>query len=316
MIIQSNHLHPHLHPPISTHHTPRRPPPILRTQHPHDTRNLTRKRRPTTPHLFPNQRLLLRRQPLLHLPIPFLHHRAQRRRILKTLHLPPEPLARGEVHVPDHRPGVNRVDGGRARELARPRPRHRFQGGLRPAIHRLPREAHRGGHGGDVDDARGALAARVAGGREVRGQQLGEEERRQDVDGVVPVEVGGVDGALDGVVEEAVLRDAGVVDEDVDAELLLVVGRLVLVLVCRGEMLQRGSEDGLCGGLGVAQVCLDRVAADGVRGGQRGAEGLGSLAGGLGGEVEEERAAFGGEVAGDGLANACVVSMVGVGCSG
>lgn len=288
MSIKSNHLnlHPHLHPPISTHHTPRRPAPILRTQHPHDTRNLTRKRRPTTPHLVPNQGLLLRRQSLLHLLIPLLHNRAQRRRILKPLHLPPEPLTRGEVHVPDHRAGVNRVDGGRASELARPRPRHRFQGGLCPAVHRLPREAHRGGYGGDVDDARGALAARLAGGREVRGQQLGEEERRQDVDGVVPVEIGGVDGALDGVVEEAVLRDAGVVDEDVDAELLVVVG---LVLVCRGvEMLLRGGEDGLCGRLGVTQIGLDGVAANGVRGGQRGAEGLGSLAGGLGGEVEEE----------------------------
>lgn len=47
---------------------------------------------------------------------------------------------------------------------------------------------------------------------EVLGAGLREEQRGQHVDGVVPVEVGGVDGTRGGVVEEAVFADAGVVD--------------------------------------------------------------------------------------------------------
>lgn len=48
--------------------------------------------------------------------------------------------------------------------------------------------------------------------REVLRTGLGEEQRGEHVDGVVPVEVGGVDGAGGGVVEETVFADPGVVD--------------------------------------------------------------------------------------------------------
>lgn len=120
----------------------------------------------------------------------------------------------------------------------------------------------------------------------------------------MPVEVVAVDGALGRVVEEAVGADAGVVDEDVDLEFALGGGEVVF-----------GSGEDLGDGFfGVEEVGLHGDAADGVRGGQRGAELLCASARGFRGEVEEERAAFCGQVAGDCLADAFrVISCEAVG---
>lgn len=189
------YLYTHSHPPIGTHHAPRTPPPILRTQHAHHPSNLPRKSRSPPPHLLLHQPLLLIRQLLLYHRIP-IQHFTQRRGILKPLHLAPEGLPGLEVHVTHNGTRVDSVDGGFIGEFARPGPRHGFEGGLRAAVDALACKSQRGGYAGDVDDAAGA--AGVCG--EVRGHGLGEEEGCEDVDVVLPVEIGRVDGAFRGVV--------------------------------------------------------------------------------------------------------------------
>lgn len=91
--------------------------------------------------------------------------------------------------------------------------------------------------------------------------------------------------------------DAGVVDEDVDGE-------------CPrervfGEVFFGEGEDLFDGGDGVFEVGLDAEAADGVFFGEGFAELIGAGGGGCGGVVEDERAAFRGEVFRDGGADAC-----------
>jgi hypothetical protein len=94
--------------------------------------------------------------------------------------------------------------------------------------------------------------------------------------------------------EQGVARDARVVDQDVDLE--AVVGGKVLA----------GGGDELGGAGGGADVCLYRDGLDVVGGGELGCEGGCRLGGGGRGVVEDEVAALGGEVLGDGGADAWV----------
>lgn len=191
----TKYLYTHSHPPIGTHHTPRTPTPILRAQHAHHPSNLPRKSRSPPPHLLLHQPLLLIRQLLLHHRIP-IQHFTQRRGILKPLHLAPERLPGLEVHVAHDGTRVDGVDGGFVGEFARPGPRHGFEGGFCAAVDALACKSQRRRYAGDIHNAAGA--AGVCG--EVRGRGLGEEEGREDVDVVLPVEIGRVDGAFGGVV--------------------------------------------------------------------------------------------------------------------
>lgn len=98
---------------------------------------------------------------------------------------------------------------------------------------------------------------------------------------------------LGGVVQEAILRDAGIVDEDVDLKFT----------ICGGKVLFRRVDD--LGGclVWMAEVGLNGDAADGVLRGQRVAKGFGAGARRFRGEIEQQRAAFGCQIAGDCLAD-------------
>lgn len=117
---------------------------------------------------------------------------------------------------------------------------------------------------------------------------MNEEERAEDIDAVGRFEVGdgyGREGRVEG--------DAGVVDEDVDLE-FAVRGREVLA----GER----NELGWAGGR--AEVGLDGDRADVVGGGEVVCDGGGEVGGGGRSVVDDQVAALGGEVLGDGRADA------------
>jgi len=73
---------------------------------------------------------------------------------------------------------------------------------------------------------------------EGRGACLCEEERGEDIDRVLPVEVLGLDGALGGIVQVPVLRYASIIDQNIDLEFSL-----------SAEMFFGGVDDG-CDGFG------------------------------------------------------------------
>ena len=186
-------------PSIRADHAPRAPPAIRRAEHAHDASNLIIIRRPPArPLLIPHKGLII--DPLAHL--------LQRRTLHERLHLPLKLRRRPAIHVRRHRPRVHCVDGAPLGQLAAPGARHRLERGLGAAVDGLVAEAQGGGHGGEVDDAAGAV------GREVGERGLHEQEGAEDVGSVLGVE--GVGGAG---FEGQVLADAGVVDDDVDLEL-------------------------------------------------------------------------------------------------
>ena len=140
------------HPPIRTNHRPRTPPRILRAKHRHHARNLEIIAKPAP-------RLL--RLPHILLVIDPLPHPHQRRRLNQRLHLPLKLLARSAIHIRRDRPGIDGIDRGAFRQLARPGPRHGLQRRLRAAVDGLPDGAQRRADGRDVDDAAGAVRGQV-----------------------------------------------------------------------------------------------------------------------------------------------------------
>lgn len=66
----------------------------------------------------------------------------------------------------------------------------------------------------------------------------------------MPVEVFRVNGTFGGICEPSILRDACVVDQDIDAEGLV------------PEMLLRCVDDGLAGFLSIGEICTNDGAAD------------------------------------------------------
>lgn len=151
---------------------------------------------------------------------------AHRRVILVSLDILPELLSGLEVHITDDRAGVNRIDGRTFGQFTCPGASHRLNGCFGTAIDRLAYETQRRGYTGDAHDA----AASV--GWEEWGACLCEEERGEDIDRVMPVEVLGLDGPPIGVVQGPVLRYASIIDQDVDLEFSI-----------GAEMLLRGSDD-------------------------------------------------------------------------
>ncbi|ROV89836.1 hypothetical protein VMCG_09514 [Cytospora schulzeri] len=210
---------------------------IRRTQHPHDPSNLPRIRRPAPIGLGRIDHLIG-----IH-PPPGPH---ERRVLDPPLDAPLELVRVGRVHGALDGARVDGVDGGALGQLAGPDAGHGLDGGLGPAVDGLPQEATVGADGGEVDDAPGPV------GGQVRLRGLHEEEGPQDVDAVGEVEVGDLE-----VGQLVVLGDAGVVDQDVDLELVVGRGR------GRGEVFPRGLDEGP-GALRGAQVGLHAEGLDAV----------------------------------------------------
>jgi hypothetical protein len=265
----SNFLLPHFHATVGTYHTPSAPKGIGRAQHANNTSNLTSERRATTTHLLLNQPLLLIRQATHRVLVVYIQL-AQRRVILVSLNILPELLSGRKIHITHDRAGVHGIDGSTVSELACPGAGHRFNGSLGTAIDRLPDESERGGYARDIHDATAAV------GRKEGVAGLCEEERGENINCVLPVEVFGLDGTFGGVVQVAVLRDTGVVDENVNLELVL-----------GAEMLFCGGDDCFHGLGGLAEVGLHALAFDVVGCCQGGAQCFGGSARRLGGKVQQ-----------------------------
>lgn len=273
------------HTAVRADHATGSPDSIRSAQHTHGTSNFASKGRSPPTHFLLNQANLLLIQSAHGVRIA-LDQLAHGSIILESLNISPEILTRFEVHITNDRTRVHSVDSGAVCQLARPGASHRLQCSLGSTVDRLAHEAKRGRDTRGIDDAAAAV------GGEVWGDCLGEEKRGEDVDRVLPVKVLRGDGPARGIVQVAVSGDAGIVDQDVNLQL----ARGAKFLLCR--------VDDSCHGLfGLAQVGLDRFAADAVGGGQRGTQVFCVRARGLGCEVQEQGAALGGKVASNGFAD-------------
>ena len=238
----------HLHSSVGTHHTSSAPQSIRRAEHAHNPGNLTGKCRPPTSHLLLDQLSLLRGY-AVHCIRVCLVKLAPGSVILESLDIGPEVLASLEIHIANDRARVHSVHGGAVRQLACPGASHGLERSLGSTIHRLADETERGRDAGNIDDATAAVHW------EEWSTALGQQQRGEDIDRVVPVEVVGRNGALGRVVQVPVCRDTGIVDENVD-----------LQFTSHGEVLVGSRENGLRRFFGLAQIRLDAGAFDAVGG--------------------------------------------------
>jgi hypothetical protein len=190
-------------------------------------------------------------------------------------HLLLELLGRTRIHISRNRSRVNSVNCSTLSQLSSPRTRHALQRSFRAAVNALVLETQRGTDAADIDNTPAAVMRQVGNGG------FHEEERAADVDVVELREVLAV-----AVFDCEVGGDAGVVDDDVDLKLAVFRVREVVL----------GQFDDVRGAVFGSEVGLHGEALDVVGLLEFVGELLGLFGGGVGGVVDYEVGAFGGEV--------------------
>lgn len=191
------------------------------------------------------------------------------------------------VHVCRNWAWVDSIDGASLCQLPGPRPRHALEGCLGSTVDRLPLKSQRRADGREVDDASRAISGQVL------YRSLQQQQRAPHID----VELSGKVLAVN-ILDIVVARDTGVVDNHVELELAALRVRKIVL----------GDFDKVLRPIFGAHARLHCQRLDSILGGQLRGKVLGGLGGRVGGVVEDEVAAFVGQVARDFDADTCNVS--------
>jgi len=191
------------------------------------------------------------------------------------------------VHVCRDRAWVDGIDGASLCQLAGPRPCHALEGCLGSTVDGLALESQRRADGREVDDASRAISGQVL------YRSLQQQQRTAHID----VELSGKVLAVD-ILNVVVARDTGVVDDDVELELAALRVRKIVL----------SDFDQVLRSILGAHARLHCQRLDTILGGQLRGKVLGGLGRRVGRVVEDEVAAFVGQVARDFDTNTCNAS--------